>query len=177
MALGATIYKLKIALSDLNRQHYQTLGLTVAQHPSETLERMMARVLVYCLNSEENLAFGKGLSSDEEPDIWLRTLDGRTAVWIEVGEPNFERVKKATHVAEVVKVYSFNTRADVWWTQGASKFSQLDAEFFQFDWTDVQALAKLVQRNMDLSVTISDGSAFVADQKSGFEVHWKTLRQ
>ena len=177
MALGATIYKLKIALSDLNRQHYQTLGLTVAQHPSETLERMMARVLVYCLNSEENLVFGKGLSSDEEPDIWLRTLDGRTAVWIEVGEPNFERVKKATHVAEVVKVYSFNTRADVWWTQGASKFSKLDAEFFQFDWTDVQALAKLVQRNMDLSVTISDASAFVADQKSGFEVHWKTLRQ
>ena len=177
MALGATIYKIKIALSDLDRQRYETLGLTVAQHPSETLERMMARVLVYCLNAEENLAFGKGLSSDDEPDIWLRTLDSRTALWIEVGEPNVERIKKATRAAQAVKVYSFNTRSDVWWSQGASKFSKLDAEFFQLDWHDVQALAKLVQRNMDLSVTISDASAFVADQKSGFEVHWKTLRQ
>ena len=177
MALGSTIYKLKIALSDLDRQRYETLGLTVAQHPSETLERMMSRVLVYCLNAEENLAFGKGLSSDDEPDIWLRTLDSRTALWIEVGEPTFERVKKATHVAQAVKVYSFNTRADVWWNQGEPKFSKLDAEFFRLDWADVQALAQLVQRNMDLSITISDASAFVADQKSGLEVHWKILHQ
>ena len=70
MALGATIYKIKIALSDLDRQRYETLGLTVAQHPSETLERMMARVLVYCLNAEENLAFGKGLSSERFTTNW-----------------------------------------------------------------------------------------------------------
>ena len=176
MALGAKIYKIKIALSDLDKQRYETLSMTVAQHPSETLERMMVRVLVYCLNAEENLSFGKGISSDDEPDIWLRTLDGRTALWVEVGEPNFERVKKATHAAEAVKVYSFNTRADVWWKQGAPKYGKLDAEFFQWEWSGVQTLASLVQRTMDLSVTISDASAFVADQSSGFEVHWKKLQ-
>ncbi len=176
MALKPTIFKLKINLSDLDRDHYDTLNLTVAQHPSETLERMMARVLVFCINAQQRLAFTKGLSAVDEPDIWARSLDDQLAVWIDVGEPAVDRIKKATRLAPVVKVYSFNSKADVWWSQAQAKFSTLNAAVFRLDWAGMQALAKLVQRTMDFSVTISSDSAYVAAELGECEVSWKALQ-
>ena len=83
MALKPTIFKIKIALSNIEANHYDNLNLTIAQHPSESLERMMARVLAFCMNARENLSFTKGLSAVEEPDIWERTLDDRLSLWID----------------------------------------------------------------------------------------------
>ena len=80
MALKPTIFKFKISLSDLNRNHYDTLNLTVAQHPSETAERMMVRVLAFCINAQEHLVFTPGLSAVDEPDLWVHTLDGQLAL-------------------------------------------------------------------------------------------------
>ncbi len=103
MALKPTIYKFNISLSDINRNYYDTLNLTVAQHPSENPERMMARVLAFCLNAQELLVFTKGLSEPDVPDIWVRTLDDQVALWIDVGEPAVERIKKATRLAKSVR--------------------------------------------------------------------------
>jgi len=97
MALKPTIFKFSVALSDVDRNRYEDLPLTVAQHPSETLERMMARVLAYCLNADDGLEFSKGLSDNEQPDLWRRSLDGRILDWIEVGEPSADRLRKASH--------------------------------------------------------------------------------
>ncbi|AGH45888.1 hypothetical protein C427_3780 [Paraglaciecola psychrophila 170] len=98
MALKPTIYKFKLSVSDLNHDYFDSLNLTVALHPSETKERMMVRVLVFCLHAyqdHENLmAFTKGLSAIDEPDIWLRGLDDQLYLWVDVGEPSFERIKK-----------------------------------------------------------------------------------
>lgn len=127
MALKPTIYKFRISLSDLNRDYYDSLNLTVAQHPSEKIERMMTRVLAYCINAQENLVFTKGLSEIDEPDIWVRTLDDKTALWIDVGEPAVDRIKKSSHLAEDVKIYCFNSKADVWWSQSEQKIKQLKA--------------------------------------------------
>ena len=93
MALKPTIYKMTIDLSDLERSKYQTLNLTVAQHPSESVERMMARVLAYCIDAHEQLEFTKGISATDEPDLWQHTLDGQLCLWIEIGEPSFDRIK------------------------------------------------------------------------------------
>ncbi|PXW85214.1 uncharacterized protein YaeQ [Nitrosomonas sp. Nm84] len=175
MALKPTIYKLKIALTDLNRNYYDTLNLTIAQHPSETLERMMARILAFCINAQESLSFTKGLSTAEEPDLWAHTLDGRIALWIDVGEPASDRIKKATRLAQTVKVYSFNSKSNIWWIQEQEKFNQLTALIFQFQWKDIQALAKLVQRTMDISVTITENSAYVATESGECEVGWTPL--
>ncbi len=176
MAIKPTIYKLRISLSDLNRDYYDTLNLTLAQHPSETLERMMARVLAFCINAEEHLTFTKGLSEVDEPDIWARTLDDQISLWIDVGEPAVDRIKKATRLAAAVKVYSFNSKSDVWWAQGQAKFSQLKASFFRFQSQDIQALAGLVERTMDLSVTITGNSAYVATALGECEVSWEVLQ-
>jgi uncharacterized protein YaeQ len=176
VALKPTIYKLKIALSDLDRNYYDTLNLTIAQHPSETLERMMTRVLVFCINAQDNLTFTKGLSTAEEPDIWSHTLDNRVLLWIDVGEPAVDRIKKARGLAHDVKVYSFNSKSDVWWHQEREKFNALKVSIFQFQWKNIQALAKLVQRTMDLSVTITDDSAYIAAELGECEVPWAALQ-
>ena len=175
MAIKPTIFKFRISLSDLNRNHYTTLNLTVAQHPSENTERMMVRVLTYCINAQEFLTFSKGLSNVEEPDIWAKTLDEQISLWIDIGEPTVDRIKKAGHIAHEVKVYSFNTKSDVWWDQDANKFNQLNAEFFRFEWADILTLAKLVERTMDFSVTITGNSAYIATQLGECEIPWQEL--
>jgi len=176
VALKPTIYKLNISLSDLDRNYYDTLTMTVAQHPSETLERMMVRVLAFCINAQAFLTFTKGLSDTDEPDIWARTLDGNISMWIDVGEPSVDRIKKASSLASTVRVYSFNAKSDVWWNKEQEKFRKLSASIFQFQWESVQALAKLVERTMALSITISDDSAYVATERGECEVSWLALQ-
>lgn len=176
MALSATIYKLNISLSDLNRDYYDNLNLTLALHPSETLERLMARVLAFCIHACDGLEFTKGLSSPETPDIWLKSLNGQIQLWIELGEPLADKLKKATRVAEQVVVYSFNSKSATWWAQEQKKAGQLDLSVFQLQWSEIQTLASQVERTMALSVTITENSAFVATGKGESEVHWQVLQ-
>lgn len=176
MALKPTIYKFRISLSDLNRDYYDTLNLTVAQHPSETVERMMVRVLAFCLNAQEHLVFAKGLSEVDEPDLWVRSLDDQTLLWIDVGELAADRIKKSCHLSQEVKIYSFNSKADVWWSQIQNKINQLSASVYKFDWENIQALAAMVQRTMDISVSITGDSVYVATESGECEVNWVTLK-
>jgi uncharacterized protein YaeQ len=175
VALKPTIYKLRITLSDIDRNYYDTLNLTIAQHPSETLERMMTRVLAFCINAQEYLVFTQGLCAAKEPDIWARTLDDQISLWIEVGEPAVDKVKKATRLSKTVKVYTFNSKSDTWWDQGQAKFKKLTASVFQFKWGSIQALATLVRRTMDLSVTISEDTAYISSEHGACEVTWVSL--
>jgi len=176
MALKPTIFKFSIDLSDLGRNYYETLNLTVAQHPSESIERMMARVLAYCIDADEQLVFTKGVSAVDEPDLWLHTLDGQLSLWIDIGEPTFERIKKATRASKVVKVYSLNTKSDIWWSQLEDKLTAFDLWVYQLKWADMQDLAALVQRTMNFSVTISDNSAYVATELGEKEISWQGLK-
>lgn len=175
MAIKPTIYKLRIALSDLERNYYDSLSLTIAQHPSETSERMMARVMAYVINAQDRLTFCKGLSAVEEPDIWLRTLDEQIALWIDVGEPSIDRVKKTSRLAQVTKVYSFNSKSEIWWQQNMSKLNQLNASIYRLNWSGVQAFAKLLERTMDVSITITGTSAYIAAANGECEVDWCLL--
>ncbi len=176
MALKPTIYKFRISLSDTNRDYYDSLSCTIALHPSETLPRMFARVLAYCLNAKPDLQFTKGLSSIEEPDLWQKALDGTIEEWIEIGEPAVDRVKKATRLAKHVQVYAFNSKADVWWNQSKSKFNALPATIHCFDSAAIESLSNIVERGMDLSVMITGDSIFIDGNKGSYEVTWKTLQ-
>jgi len=175
MALKPTIYKFKIALSDMDRDVYDTFNLTIALHPSETLERMMARVMAFCFNADEQLVFCKGLSDSDEPDLWQHGLDGQLTLWIEVGEPITNRIKKATRMAPV-KVYCFNNKANTWWDLNQQDIGQLSASIYQLQWPQMQALAKLVDRTVDASVTITDGTAYVATEQGECEVSVQQLQ-
>lgn len=171
MALKPTIYKLHVAISDFNRDYYSSSNLTIALHPSETLERMMARVLAFCLNANENLEFAKGLSNPEEPDVWGKTLDNQIALWVDVGEPQPERIKKASRQAKALKVYSFNSKSSTWWQQNREQLLANDnAQFYQFGWSQMQSLVKLAQRTMDWTLSISDQNVYITDAAKSVEL-------
>lgn len=176
MALKPTIYKYRIALSDTNRDYYDSLSCTIALHPSETVSRMVARVMAFCLNASPELVFTKGISTIEEPDLWQKALDGTIDHWIEVGEPSVDRIKKATRLAKEVQVYTFNSKSDVWWNQSKSKLAPLKATIHQFDEKSIEALASSVQRGMELSVMITGNSLFVDSNEGSYEVTWETLQ-
>ncbi|GLO63330.1 hypothetical protein MACH09_38380 [Vibrio sp. MACH09] len=177
MALKPTIFKFRIALTDLNRDYYDSISLTTALHPSETHQRMMTRVLAYCLNASPELTFTKGLSTIEEPDIWCKTLDDQLQLWIDIGEPDPERVKKSTRLAKKVLIYSFNSKSSVWWTQNSAKLNMLDASVFQFDHSEISQLAELIERTMDISVMLTGNSAYISAAKGECEVTWQTLKE
>jgi len=176
MAIKPTIYKMNISVSDMDRNYYGALNLTLALHPSETVERMMVRVIAYCLNAQDNLIFSKGLSAVEEPDIWAHSLDDQISLWIDVGEPSFERMKKAKSLAKNVLVYCFNTKADVWWQKNASLYGKLGISVYRLDWSQIQLLAQYIERTMTFSVTITGNSAFVATEKGECELGWEELQ-
>ncbi len=177
MALKPTIYKARISLSDLNRDYYDCLNFTIARHPSETIERMMVRVLSYCINADEHLTFTKGLSAAEEPDLWSHTLDGQISLWIDVGEPAFERVKKASRISTTVRLYSFNLKSDIWWQQNCQQFNKLSISVYQFQWHEIQNLSQFAQRNIDISITISENSAYITGKSGDCEVTWLALQE
>jgi uncharacterized protein YaeQ len=106
MALSATIYTFDISLSDVDRNVYQTLALRVACHPSETEEYLWTRVLAYCLEYTEGIAFSKGLSTPDEPAVMVRDLTGALQGWIEVGAPDAARLHRASKAAPHVAIYT-----------------------------------------------------------------------
>ena len=175
MALKPTIYKANIALSDFDRHTFDSISLTIAQHPSETLERMMARMLAFCIHYEDLLAFTAGLSDVDTPDIWVKTLDDRITHWIDVGEPNADRLKKASRQAEKVSVYSFNSKSDVWWAQEGKKIKEAGAAVFQFSWDSIQELASHVERTMDFSLTLTEMTAYFSFAGGDCAVSWRAL--
>ena len=176
MAIKPTIYKLKLELSDTDRNYYDSLNLTLALHPSETLQRMMVRVLAYCINAEPTLQFTRGLSDSDEPAIWSHSLDGQLLHWIDVGEPSSGRIKKATRQSVNTSIYSFNSRSETWWSQQRTACEKLKLSVFRFSPDQIETLAQLCQRTMNLAVMISDQSAYIATELGECEVSWTTLQ-
>ncbi|WED24489.1 YaeQ family protein [Vibrio sp. JC009] len=177
MALKPTIYKFRVALTDMNREYYDSISLTVAQHPSENIKRMMARVLAFCLNAHPELKFTKGLSTTEEPDIWHKAADEKVKLWIEVGEPDLERIKKASRIADNVLIYSFNNKTESWWKQNHNKLKLLDVGVHRFSADSIENLTTQCDRTMDMSVMITGNSVYVSTDKGDCEVVVETLKE
>ena len=177
VAIKPTIYKQRISLSDLERNYYDSLNLTIALHPSETIERMVARVLAFCLNADQSPSFTKGLSAIDEPDIWLKTLDDNVDLWIDVGEPVTDRIKKASRQSKKVIIYSFNSKSNVWWEQSKSKLNFDNVEVVRFNTDSIIELSTFVERTSEWSITITGQTAFVATEKGEVEVAWEVLTQ
>lgn len=166
MALKATIFKADLQVSDLDRAHYATHALTLARHPSETDERMMARLLAFALNAHERLAFGRGLSTEDEPDLWRHDLTGAIEQWIEVGLPDERRLRKASGRAAEVRVYAYGGRAaELWWSQSRAALGRLpNLRAWSLPPEGLAALTALAARTMRLACTIQDGQVWVGGE-------------
>lgn len=179
MALKATVFKAELQVSDLDRHHYQTYSLTLARHPSETDERMMVRLLAFALHAADDLAFGRGLSSEDEPALAERDLTGAIRRWIDVGLPDERDLRRACGRADEVVVLSYGGRAaEIWWQQNEGKLKLLDKlVVLGVDAEDSAALAALAGRTMRLQCTIQDGRVYLADEATTLEFEPRWLKR
>ncbi len=158
MALNATICKASLQIADMDRNYYAEHALTIARHPSETDERMMVRLLAFALNAHEHLAFGRGLSDTDEPDLWQKDLTGTIVHWIEVGQPDEKRMLRACGRARRVTVYAYGSRAELWWRPLAGKLERAkNLAVWHIPMAAGQALEKLAARAMKLQCTVQEG--------------------
>ncbi len=162
MALKSIIYKAQLQVADMDRHYYADHALNLACHPSETIERMMVRVLVFGLNADERLEFGKGISDTDEPDLWRKDLTGAIEQWIEVGQPDERRILKACGRSGQVQVYAYGGTSDIWWKQNAGKLARArNLTVWQIAPEVPEQLAALCERTMQLQLTIQDGEIWV----------------
>ncbi|MEC6908703.1 MULTISPECIES: YaeQ family protein [Photobacterium] len=166
MAISATIYKVNMNVADMDRHVYLDGQHTVACHPSETLQRFMLRVLAWGLNADPELQFTKGVSSAEEPDLWTKNLVDEIELWVELGLPDEKRIRKASHRAKKVIVYAYGDHAaPVWWQANKTKInalSNVSVVFIRDE--ELKSLETLVERSMQLQLTIESEQAWLSDQ-------------
>ncbi len=163
MALKATIYKAELQVADMDRHYYADHALTIARHPSETDERMMIRLLAFSLNADPALTFGRGLSTEDEPDLWRKDLTGAIEQWIDVGLPDERRLLKASGRAREILVYAYGVTAP-WWKQLGSRVTHSkNVRVLTLDSAACSELAAMAQRTMRLQATIQDGQVLLSD--------------
>lgn len=167
MALKATVFKVNLQVSDLDRHHYATYALTLARHPSETDDRMMLRVLAFALEAAEGLEFGKGISSDE-PALWQHDPTGLIEHWIEAGLPEESALRRACGKARKVTVYAYGSRATApWWQKNGAALGRLaNLRVRQLADETLAALGALAERSMDITCLVQDGEAQILSGES-----------
>ena len=178
MALKSTIFKAELQVSDLDRNHFATHALTIARHPSETDERMMVRLLAFALNADERLEFGRGLSSEDEPDLVKTDLTGAIELWIDVGLPDERAVRKACGRARSVDILAYGGRAvELWWEGARARLERQEGlTVTEVPLDASRALAQLAGRSMRLQVTIQEGHVLVVDGATSISTDLRPLK-
>jgi len=170
MALKSTIHKVDLQIADMDRNYYQQHSLTIARHPSETEERMMVRLIAFAMYADEALLFGKGLSDEEEPDLWLKDLTGAIQLWVDVGLPDEREIRKACGRAKQVVLVIYGGRtADMWWAQN-SKQLQKQSNLTVINLPDSTTMTAMAERSMQISCNVQDGQVFVSSENSAIEL-------
>ena len=163
MALTSTIYNFDIQLSDMDRGVYETLEVRAAQHPSETEESLITRVLAYCCEYAEGIGFSKGVSEPDDPAIFVRDLTGRVRVWIDVGAPDAARIHRASKAADRVVVYTHKDPKQVLGSWAGERIHKSEAvELLAVDRALLAAFVARLERRMAFSLTITERHLYVA---------------
>jgi len=179
MAQKSTIYKVELSVSDMDRHYYETHKLTVAKHPSETDERLMVRLIAFALNANEQLELTKGLSTDDEPDIWQKSLSDELELWVALGLPSEKIIRQSCSKVHKVIIYCYGGRtAEVWWDKIKNSTTRFDnLSVVNLSEQDTDALAKLANRSMKIQVNIQDGEVMVSLDESMIYITPVTLKE
>jgi uncharacterized protein YaeQ len=176
MALKATIYKALLQIADMDRGVYADHGVTIARHPSETDERMMIRLLGFALHVLGNedagqLVFAKDLWDVDEPALWHKDYTDAVQHWVDVGQPDDKRLLRAAGRCERVTVLSFASSTPLWWRGIESKLTRAsNIAVWQIEAEQSQALARLVRRDIQLQVTVQDGTVWMSSTADSVEI-------
>ena len=178
MAAKATIYKTILNVANMDSHYYAEHNLTLAKHPSENDLRLMVRLSAFILNAEEDLVFCKGISQDDEPDLWKKTLGGDIELWIDLGQPDEKRIKKACGRSKEVIIYTYQEgMATAWFKQiekSLKRFNNLLVVYINID-GDIESLCS---RSMSLQANISDNELNLINEESSVTITqdiWKSI--
>lgn len=170
MAANATIYKCALNIADMDRHYYHEHLLTIAKHPSENDLRLMIRLVAFALNANEDLAFCKGISQDDEPELWQKRLDSEIEVWIDLGQVDEKRIRKACGRSKKVIIYTYQEGSAIaWWKQAEGNLKR----FKNLSVINLKVkgdIASLADRSMSLQCNISDGELTILDEEKSVEV-------
>ena len=162
MALTSTMYTFDVALSNVDRGVYETLAIKAARHPSETEEYLAVRVLAYCLEYAEGIAFSKGLSEPDEPPISVRDLTGALRSWIDIGAPDAARLHKASKASPRVAVYTHKDPRLLLRGYEGQRIHRADAiELYAPSRDLLDALVQNLDRRVEFALTVTDGQLFL----------------
>ena len=175
MAISSTINKVSLNISNMDSHYYASHDLTIAQHPSENDFRFMIRLIAFMANAHERLGFTKGLSTDDEPELWQKSLTGEIELWIDLGQPDEKRIRKACGRAKQVIIYTYHEgKASVWWQQQREKLARFD------NLTVVHIVADgveaMVKRTMALQCSIQDGEMYLSDDNLNQDIRLDVYR-
>ncbi len=174
MAAKATIYKALLNIANMDSHYYAEHNLTMAKHPSETDLRLMVRLVAFILNADETLEFCKGISQEDEPDLWKKSLGGEIELWIDLGQPDEKRIKKACGRSEKVIIYTYQEgMAASWWKQietSLTRFSNLQVIHLDIE-GDIE---DLTERAMSLQANISDNELTLMDDEHSVVIREKS---
>lgn len=172
MALKATINKAELNIADMNRNYYHSHHLTLAQHPSETDERLMMRLVAFALNAHEDLVFTKGISTEDEPDIWQKDLIDHIVLWIDLGQVDEKRIKKACGKSDRVIIYTYQSRsAKPWWQKIESSLKRFDnLNVYEIENASSVQIESLMHRSMNLQCNIQDNAVYLSSVSGEVEL-------
>lgn len=182
MALKSTVFKAELQVADMDRGHYGTHALTLAQHPSENDERLMVRLLAYALHAVDDgdpapLAFANAMTEMDEPDLWRRSLVGDIELWVDVGQPEEKWLRKASHRSRELVLYLYGRNATLWWSQNQSALAKLtNLRVRQIPPEASAALTGLAKRTMRLQCTVQDGHIWLGDGEETVALELVALR-
>lgn len=163
LALGATIHQFNVGLSHVDRGVYESLELRLARHPSESEEFLVARLLAFCLEQREGLAFSKGLADPDQPALEVRDLTGAMRDWIEVGTPDAARLHRASKAAPRVVVYTHRDAERYWGALASERIHRAAAlELYGLDRVLVGALAGRLERRLAFDLSVTDGTLYLS---------------
>jgi len=174
MAISSTIHKVSLSISDMDRHYYQNHDLTMAQHPSENDFRFMIRVIAFVVNAHEQLSFTKGMNSDDEAELWQKSFSDEIDLWIDFGQLDEKRIRKACGRAKQVIIYTYHEgKAKVWWQQQQDKlkrFSNLSVVHIH-----AEGVEKMIHRSMQLQCSIQDGELYLGDENLNLTIRLDAL--
>ncbi len=177
MALGATIYNFEVQLSNVDRAVYETLAFRAARHPSETEEYLATRVLAYCLEYTEGIAFSKGLAEPDEPAIVVRDLTGALRAWIEIGSPDAARLHKAAKASPRVAVYTYkDPNALVRQLEGERIHHADDVEIIGIESAFITSFVERLDRRTNFELSVTEGHLYLTLGSETFEGVLKPVR-
>lgn len=162
MALTSTMYSMQVTLADVDRGVYESLVFRMAMHPSESAEYFVARLLAYCLEYREGIAFSRGISDPDEPPLAVRDLTGAMQLWIEIGAPDAARLHKANKASPRTVIYTHRDPASLLRQLAGARIHKAETiELCSFDRDFIEALVAKLDRRFTMELSVTDGTLYV----------------